>query len=144
MAKIRKQVPNPAINKPNSKQVKVAEQKLNAKPVWRFSTTDKSGPFAWPKGSPKELELVAKLHEFDSMFWSEIEGEHHHLLSESSLSKESKKRLAELKLDDEVDNLFSFHVSGKSRIIAIRHLGVAELLWFDSEHQVCPSRKKHT
>ncbi len=144
MAKTGKHIPPSAISRSASRQVKTASQQPHPKPVWQFSTTDKSGPFAWPKGSTKELELVAKLHEFDSMLWSEIEGEHHHLLSEGSLSKEAKKRLSELQLDDEIDNLFSFHVQGKSRIIAIRHLGVAKLLWFDSEHKVCLSKKKHT
>ena len=78
------------------------------------------------------------------MTWIDISGKQHHYLSPSSLSKEAKQRLEELELDDEIDNLFSFHLKGKSRIIAIKHANIAKLFWFDPEHQVAPSKKKHT
>jgi hypothetical protein len=144
MGKNHKKVPNSAINKPDRKNVKVPSQKIESKPVWRFSTTDKGGPFPWPKGQEQELAIVSKLHEFDSMDWSEIKGKQHHFLSYSCLSKEAKDRLKTLELDDEVENLFSFHLQGKPRIIAIYHLGQAKLLWYDPEHKVCPSKLKHT
>jgi hypothetical protein len=52
--------------------------------------------------------------------------------------------LEEIKLDDEIENLFSFHIQGEERFIAIRHLNVAKLLWYDPDHQVAPYTKKHT
>lgn len=139
-----KKIPDKAINNPSKKQVKATEQISDGKPVWRFSTTDKAGPFAWPKGQAEELEIVMKLHEFDSMLWSQIVGKQHHYLSESCLSKDAKNRLIEIQLDDEIENLFSFHLQGLPRIIAIRTSNLAKLLWFDPEHKVCPSKKKHT
>jgi len=90
----------------------------------------------WFKGESKELEIVGKLHDFDSMTWNEISAEKHHYLSPSSLSKEAKQRLEELGLDDERENLFSFCMQGKSRIIAIKHANIAKLFWFDPEHKV--------
>lgn len=78
------------------------------------------------------------------MTWADIQGKQHHYLSASSLSKEAVMRLAQIKLDDEIDNLFSFHLKGKPRIIAIKHANVAKLLWYDPEHKVAPSIKKHT
>jgi len=144
MGSKQKKVPTSATNRPVQKVVKTKEHQIDNRPAWRFSTVDRDGPFAWPKGDQKELEIVGKLHDFDSMTWIDISGKQHHYLSPSSLSKEAKQRLEELELDDEIDNLFSFHLKGKSRIIAIKHANIAKLFWFDPEHQVAPSKKKHT
>jgi hypothetical protein len=144
MTQKNKKVSASATNRPDQKIVKTKEHQIYNKPVWRFSTVDRNGPFAWPKGDPKELEIVAKLHYFDSMTWNDISGKQHHYLSPSSLSKEAKQRLEELELDDEIENLFSFHLGGKPRIIAIKHANIAKLFWFDPKHQVAPSKKKNT
>ncbi|MCK5521570.1 MAG: hypothetical protein KAI83_00420 [Thiomargarita sp.] len=144
MAKKKKTVSDSATNRLDQKRVKIKEHQIDNRPVWRFSTVDRNGPFAWPKGAHKELDIVGKLHDFDSMTWSDISGKQHHYLSPSSLSKEAKQRLEELELDDEIENLFSFHLGGKPRIIAIKHANIAKLFWFDPEHQVAPSKKKHT
>lgn len=144
MAK-EKKIPNKAINREQQKTVKIiSPSNTENKPLWRFSSVDKSGPFCWPKGKPEELDIVSKLHEFDSMTWDEISGKQHHTLSPQSLSKEAKDRLEHIKKDDEIENLFSFHLQGAPRIIAIKHSNVAKLLWYDPEHKVAPSKKKHT
>ena len=139
-----KQVPPKAVSRKNAKTVKQPPQQHDNRPVWRFSTVDKAGDFKWPKGQQEELTIVGKLHEFDSMTWSEIEGQQHHYLSPASLSRKAKNRLEEIELEDEVESLFSFHLQGRPRIVAIRHANVAHLLWYDPEHQVAPSQKKHT
>ena len=77
------------------------------------------------------------------MEWTEIAGSDHHSIPVSKLSNEAQKRLEEIKQDD-IDEIFSFHLQGKPRIICIRDLSIAKLLWFDPEHKVCPSQKKHT
>lgn len=142
-----KSVPDKAVSRQQSKIVKTNKDnhiRMTGKPSWRFSTVDKAGPFAWPKGTPEEGHIVNKLHSFDSMIWAEIQGSQHHFLSPSSLSKEATNRLEEIERDDEVDNLFSFHLQGKPRIICIRHSDLALLLWYDPNHEVAPSTKKHT
>lgn len=142
-----KKVPKSATSAPQSKKVKIPHsqhQLREGKPSWRFSTADKSGPFAWPKGRPEEAEIIEKLHSFDSMTWADIEGKKHHFLSVTSLSKEAITRLEKIQRDDEYENLFSFHLQGKPRIICIRHNDVAQLLWHDPEHKVAPSKKKGT
>lgn len=142
-----KSVPAKAIDRQQAKVVKTNTNQQNrreGKPSWRFSTVDKSGPFAWPIGSNEESTIVEKLHSFDSMTWADIQGKQHHSLSASSLSKVAKQRLEEIQLDDEIENLFSFHLQGKPRIICIRHNDLALLLWYDPDHQVAPSTKKHT
>jgi hypothetical protein len=145
MGKKPARVPDVATRVPNKKQPKWKEvSNHDNKPVWRFSTVDRSGPFAWPKGEEKELEIVVKLHDFDSMTWSDICGREHHQLSPQSLSRLAIEQLEKINKDHEAENLFSFHLAGKPRIIAIRHENVAKLLWYDPDHQVAPSKLKHT
>lgn len=139
-----KKVPPVATGREDKKLVKIKSHETDDRPVWRFSTVDKNGPFKWPKGENEELKIVGKLHDFDSMSWFSIEGKQHHYLSGDSLSREAKKRLEQIGRDDEIESLFSFHLKGKPRLIAIRYSNVANLLWYDPEHAVAPSRKKHT
>lgn len=136
----------PSANKGNvDKEVRVPDQGVNdGQPVWRFSTVDLNGPFSWPKGLDDEQAIVSKLHDFDSMRWADIEGKQHHFLSADSLSSEARKRLEAIQKDDDIESLFSFHLQGKPRIIAIRHQNIAKLLWYDPNHEVSPSEKKHT
>ena len=136
-------VPDSAISRTDQKNVRITPAQIDSKPSWRFSTVDKSGPFAWPIGSEEELEIVGKLHHFDSMQWSDIEGTDHHSIDIDKLSKEAKKRLQQINQDD-IDEVFSFHLQGKPRIICIRDRHIAKLLWFDKNHKVCPSKKKST
>ena len=136
-------VPNSAVSRTDQRNVRINPAQIDSKPSWRFSTVDKSGPFAWPIGSQEELEIVAKLHHFDSMQWSDIEGTDHHSIDVDKLSKEAKKRLQQINQDD-IDEVFSFHLKGKPRIICIRDRHIAKLLWFDKEHKVCLSKKKNT
>lgn len=143
MGSKNKHIPQSAIPaKGSGKSVRVPNSQNELKPSWRFSTTDKNGEFAWPIGQPEELDIISKLHNFDSMLWTEIEGSDHHYLTAESISPEAKKRLEAIKKDDEIDLLFSFHLAGKPRIICIRDRNIAKLLWFDREHKVCPSKKK--
>ncbi len=77
------------------------------------------------------------------MAWKEIEGKVHHAIPIANLSKDAIERLKSINQDD-IDEVFSFHFGGKERIIGLRDRGIVKLLWWDSEHQVCPSQKKHT
>lgn len=138
-----KKVPQSATSRADQKAVRIQEAHPPDRPSWRFSTVDLGGPFAWPKGDGAELRILEKLHNFDSMSWAEIEGPDHHAIEVDCLSKDASKRLAEIKQDD-ITEVFSFHFSGKPRVIGIRDRNVVKLLWWDPEHQVCPSHKKHT
>lgn len=77
------------------------------------------------------------------MHWQDISGREHHAIEVDRLSREAQARLEQIGQDD-VDEMFSFHFSGKQRIIGIRDMNVVRLLWWDPEHQVCLSHKKHT
>lgn len=108
-----------------------------------FYRVDKGGPFSWPAGTNTELDIVKKLHSLDSMEWAKIEGKQHHSISIDRLSKVARERLQQIKQDD-IDEIFSFHLQGKPRVFCIRDRHIAKLLWYDPEHQVCPAKKKNT
>lgn len=66
-----------------------------------------------------------------------------HHIKISDLCKSAQDRLAELRYRD-IDELFSLHLTSKNRVWGILRQGVLSLLWWDPEHQICPSAKKHT
>ena len=109
------------------------------KPSWRFSCADAGGPFAWPRGDQKEIDILDKLRHFDSMKWSEIQSHQNHAIAIEHLSSEAKRRLQDINLDD-IDELFSFRLCSATRVFCIRVQGVAKLLWYDPDHLVCPSK----
>jgi len=48
-----------------------------------------------------------------------------------------------LELDDTTE-LYELHISGLKRVWGLRHEPAFWPLWWDPEHTVCPSKKKHT
>jgi hypothetical protein len=142
MAK-QKKVPGQATSRPTGKNVRIQESSQRQHPTWRFSTVDCEGPFAWPKNTATELEILQKLHEYDSQLWSEIEGSRSHAIQLSSLSRDAKRRLEEIQQDD-IEEVFSFRITGACRVFGIRDSGTVKLLWYDPDHGVCPSKLKRT
>jgi hypothetical protein len=113
--------------------------------TWRFSTADRGGPFAWPtlEDASSYKSVSERLHQFETMTEADIAQSGSHAVEISSLSKDARDRLTQIKLDD-LDELFSFRIDGPTRVWC-RPLGSLMLvLWWDPEHLVCPSNKKHT
>ncbi len=77
------------------------------------------------------------------MRWHDIERSGSHFIDVSALTKTARDRLAELGQDDE-DELFSIRLTGRERVFGIRDRWIFKILWWDPDHQVCPSYKKHT
>ncbi len=104
-------------------------------------------PFGWHEvDEPTLHEIRQKLKWFESMTINQIfvESKHvNHSVTRDKLCAEARKRLIELKLDDQ-DELHSLHLSGVKRVWGILSENVLTLLWWDPNHQVCPSYKKHT
>ena len=100
-------------------------------PVFHFNKIDRDGPFAF---SPCR-----------SCFDTDAGKSKHHFLSNlEGLSKEAKKRLSKLGLEEETDCLYSFAFDNTLRIIGLRCNDDFYILWYDQNHEVCPSHKKHT
>lgn len=80
------------------------------------------------------------------MTWHEIlmEGKKsNHQVSPESHSKAARSRFREIGLDPAIE-LVSLRLASTKRVFGIMDEGILCLLWWDPNHGVCPSRKKHT
>ena len=134
---------------PNS--IKVPRQKeivTNYKtqhPSWQISRVDEDGKWGWNSIGVDEFksEILAKIKNFETITWAEILGDKNHEVSISEISKDAKKRLAQLKLED-IESLVSLRLTGRKRIWGIRDVSVFKILWWDPEHEVYPSTLRGT
>ena len=119
----------------------------NMNPSWRISKMEMVDPFGWHKLNSEQINYIReKLSYFESMTWNQISidgKKQNHSVAIAQLSKETQKRLVEINIID-IDELFSLRLSGRERIWGILDKGVLNLLWWDPNHRVCPSIKKHT
>lgn len=124
-------------------------------PIWSFSKMDTEHP-KWSLGCCENIykSVLTKLSHFETMRWGDIKriskggenskGSKHHNIPIESIISDAQERLTELKIDD-IDNVFSFGLEGRLRVFGIiRETGVFEFLWYDKEHEICPSHKSHT
>ncbi|MBS1812786.1 MAG: hypothetical protein JST84_31760 [Acidobacteria bacterium] len=148
MAKKNKQpkyVQQPKIEK---KPVTESETSFNqARPAWRLSLLQLVDPWGWHTlDQAKLIEIQGKLSGFETMTWNEIlvvAKKQHHSIPVSDLTKKAQGRLQDIKQDD-VDELISLRLQGKERVWGIREEQVLKLLWWDPEHEICPSLLKNT
>lgn len=116
------------------------------RPAWHVSSIDSRGRWGWQGLSSKDLweRIHPKLIDFESMTWAEIKRSgNSHSVDISQLCKEAQRRLIEIDQDD-LDDLFSLRLSGTERLWGIRDGRVMRLLWWDPNHEVCPSVKRNT
>ena len=120
---------------------------LDNYPVWRFGEIDLEGPFGWLniESIKKTGEIIEKLKEFESMTWKEITNirKNNHFVEIENFSNLAKNRLREIERDD-CDEFFSLRLTGLNRIWGRIEFGIFYILWWDPNHEVCPSHKKHT
>ena len=115
------------------------------KPAWRVSLLEMHTPYGW-----KELDLNSasqvrdKLANYESMKWKEIVPSYRsHFIKITDLSKEAQDHLVTLQQDD-VDSVVSLGIDQMSRVVGILEHNVLKVLWWDPDHQVCPSLKPNT
>lgn len=117
------------------------------RPSWRFSKLELVDPFGWHILSSTKLhEIRSKIQNFESMTWNEILIEakkQNHSISTEKICRAAQNRLCELELDD-AEDLISLRIGARERIWGIRQSSVLLLLWWDPDHQICPSTLKHT
>ena len=120
-------------------------------PVWRFDMLDRTGEFAFDYTSPnfRHQEVLCKLIEYGNMTWGEIKLQthdkknkaKHHYLDVTKLSFAAMQRIKAKHLEEETDALFSLALQNKLRIIGVLRHDVFHMVWYDTEHQFCPSTK---
>ena len=127
------------------------EPKLSAFPVddrngfeFKAEQMDKKGQWGWDNFESKDTrEVFQRIFELQKLTWQELVKTGSHPISIQDIIPAAQKRLIEIEKDD-FDELFSLRVVGRKRIWAIRERNILWLLWWDPNHEVCPSHKKHT
>lgn len=113
--------------------------------AWRFSNADIGGPFTCGNLIYDEFkQLWERLRAFEKMNVAQLrKAESFHKIPTPNISPKAKQRLQEILLDD-IDVLYSFHITGPCRLWCMRHQNILSILWWDKDHEVCPTPKKHT
>ena len=115
-------------------------------PIWSFKKIDCGSKWCWNCLDPIIFKgTLQKLKEIETQKWSQIKASKklHHTIEVNNLTQDAKSRLIKLQYD-ELEELFSLHLGGKFRVYGIRVGVTLELLWFDKEHEIYPTHKKHT
>lgn len=113
--------------------------------AWRFNAVDKAGPFAWTELNDPvaHKSVIEKFADFETMDEASLGANGCHFIDVTDLSKAAQDRLVAIKLDD-LDQLYSMRISGKVRVHCVHRPRYMRVLWYDPEHNVCPSQKKNT
>ncbi|MCM1439936.1 MAG: hypothetical protein NC131_12155 [Roseburia sp.] len=115
-------------------------------PSWRFSKgDDKHGKWSPYLVMRNDTEaFISKLKNFESRLWSDIisDRDRNHFIEIYKLAKCAQKRCDEICLV--CDELFSLRLSGRERLFGVIEDGVFYIIWYDKDHEICPSLKKHT
>lgn len=114
-------------------------------PCWRITHLEMCPPYGWHQIDPVTLAHIQnKLRCFESMTLSQIflhAKKQNHGVKLYKLSPEARKRLGELGHDATIEELYTLRLAGRQRIWGIRECNTFQLLWWDPNHQVCPSLK---
>lgn len=116
-------------------------------PVWRMGKVDVGcDPWGWNTIDGGAMHRIReKLAAYETMTFREIlnkDGTGCHDVEIYRMIPKAQARAAAIKVPR--DSLFSLRITGKERVWGIRTNHIIELLWWDPEHEVCPSAKKGT
>lgn len=112
------------------------------RPAWRFSHCDGDGP--WPWNWDSVLVHFDKLVQLEGRTWPDITGKGAigaKRIPLANLCKAAQRRLEQVLVDD-TDALWELGLGGKPRLWGLRVGSCFHFLWWDPEHEVCPSAKK--
>jgi hypothetical protein len=117
-------------------------------PCWRFHKVDWEHPFVKGEVTGERLrEWFDRLCEFEKMTWNEIlvvAKKQNHNVNVEDLDKAARDRLEKVFGVVDFDEMLSLRVGGKERIWGLLDRGAVTLVWWDTDHAVCPSAKKNT
>jgi len=123
--------------------------------VWQFSKGEKDKP--WPLNAieqDKGVNLLQKLESLETLNFYQNLPDHHKIKVESlcKAARDEISKNARLR-NYGLDEVFSIRLTGQKRLVAMPHrIPVDEnsyyqlfsFIWFDPNHEICESRKKHT
>jgi hypothetical protein len=123
------------------------------RPSWRLALVDldgAEGSWGWRSVlTAHAYEIFSFLREMEKLSWTEImqqmtggrrrRGQKHKFIPQSNCCERAQNRLIALELDDYRDDWFRFRTTGKRRLWGIIDEDVFYPVWWDTEHEVCPS-----
>jgi hypothetical protein len=118
------------------------ESYMHLNPAWRFRATRMKDPFGWHTvDRAQSLEVLNLLKNLETMTWFEIlikDKGRNHTISANELSKPAQTCL-EGDWQGGADEVTSLRLTNKKRVFGILDQGVFHILWWDPEHEACPS-----
>ena len=118
-------------------------------PIWSLALLDLSAHVGgWQHlGQEDTDELLTRFRRWEAMTWSQILAEagrtRNHFIDVSQCCPDAQARLGFLGLDDQ-EQLMSLSVNSRARVIGILDRAIFKILWWDPDHQICPSTRRHT
>ena len=116
---------------------------------WRFEHVDHDGPWGFREVSAEQLcHILEKLRDFEKMTVNELfrrGGEPGKSYEISGLpTREARERLDALRLADQTQ-ISRLRLTGERRLYGfLDDENVFHVVFWDPEHEIWPSRKKHT
>lgn len=110
---------------------------------WQFGSMDSFKEWNWDIQAGDWHFIIGKMRDFEKMKWSEIKGDRNHPIKKENICPEAQRRL-EMTRNDDIEEVFSLALGSLPRLIGIRDRFIFKILWWDPEHLICPSKKKHT
>jgi hypothetical protein len=143
-AKNRNKTPKASVSPVESKIPKAGGFPTDqCQPIFRAEQMDLSGPFCWTLDPSQIQEVFQKIFDTQKLTWQDLRNNGSHFVNKLDLCTEAQKRLILIQKED-LDQLFSLRITGRKRIWDIKEGNILWLLWWDPDHKVCPSHKKHT
>lgn len=122
------------------------------KPRWLFQRCDfEHSKWGMTSNADKLTDYFKYLSALEHQSWGEIltvtsgrrNNTRNHHVPLTDIIKDAQKRAEERNLD-EFDELCSIAVCGRMRIWGYIVDGLFYIIWFDSNHEICPSEKRNT
>lgn len=136
----RKYVPSPKATPQTEKRPKAILTGGSACLQWSFAIFD---PHAWHVDTTYCVrQLATHMRTYERMTWADIKRRDHPVPKNRIITK-AQQRLVDIGQDD-VSELWRLAFAGKPRVWGLRQADVFQVLWWDPEHLICPSAKKHT
>ncbi len=117
----------------------------NGKMMFRLSLMDDGGRWSFAALGPRGVELIAKIAKsFESMTLGELlQRPGNKPIPWDRMCPDARKRARERELEV-FDGLWEFRLGGTERLWGILQGYCFYVVWWDPDHEVCPSRKRNT
>jgi hypothetical protein len=114
---------------------------------WRIQKLQLVSPYGWHELSPTEIaQMQRKLAQFEGRTWNEIfvnDKKYNHSVPVSEFDCPTAKQWMRTNLPRE-DELWTLYLGSTERIWGIRRDGAFHIIFWDPDHQIKLSHKKHT